>query len=122
MKLIIQNNKIIATVTDDHIGDCIDAPDDFDPSKLQDYYHDGEKLTLRISYTLTPRQFRQALTKLDLRQTVEDGVKNSEQDIQDWFNFSITFSRTDPELLSLAKTLKISNKKIDNIWATGSQL
>lgn len=39
MKLIIQNNRIAATATDAYAGpdEFIDAPEDFDPARMQDY-------------------------------------------------------------------------------------
>jgi len=49
MKLIIQNNKIIAVAIDEYDGaDAIGAPDDFDFNRVAEYTYDGSNFTLPL--------------------------------------------------------------------------
>lgn len=59
---------------------------------------------------------RRALNKKGIRSDVEDYVKNSSQDIQDEWNFSMVLQRSGPFILALQNTLKISDEEMDDIF------
>lgn len=65
MKLIIQNNRIAATATDDYDGpeQYITAPADFDLARMADYRFDGEALTLAPDTRITRLAFRNRFTQ-----------------------------------------------------------
>lgn len=60
MKLIIQNTRIIATATDDYDGPeaFMQAPADFDVTRMGDYVHDGTSLSLPSDTRITRLAFR----------------------------------------------------------------
>lgn len=64
MKLIIQNNRIAATATDDYTGPdaFIAAPADFDLTRMDEYVIVDGVLTLPAQRKLTRLQFRNLFT------------------------------------------------------------
>lgn len=64
MKLIIQNNRIAATATDEYTGpdEYIDAPADFDVTRLGEYRYEDGALAL-ASMTVTRLAFRNRFTQ-----------------------------------------------------------
>lgn len=60
MKLIIQNTRIVATATDDYDGPeaFMQAPADFDVTRMGDYVHDGTSLSLPSDTRITRLAFR----------------------------------------------------------------
>ena len=64
MKLIIQSNRIAATATDAYTGpdEYIDAPADFDVTRIGEYIYDGEALILAPDTRLTKLAFRNRFT------------------------------------------------------------
>lgn len=65
MKLIIQNTRIIATATDDYDGPeaFMQAPADFDVTRISDYVHDGTSLLLPPDTRITRLAFRNRFTQ-----------------------------------------------------------
>ena len=65
MKLIIQNNRIAATATDEYTGpdEYIDAPADFDVTRLGEYRYEDEVLVLAPATRVTRRAFRNRFTQ-----------------------------------------------------------
>ena len=64
MKLIIQNNRIAATATDEYTGpdEYIDAPADFDVTRLGEYRYDDGVLSLQPDTKITRLAFRNRFT------------------------------------------------------------
>jgi len=60
MKLIIQNTRIVATATDDYDGPeaFMQAPADFDVTRMGDYVHDGTSISLPSDTRITRLAFR----------------------------------------------------------------
>lgn len=67
MKLIIYNNRIAATATDEYDGPdvCIPAPKDFDITRMHEYRVVDGLLTLPADRRLTRLQFRNRFTVLE---------------------------------------------------------
>lgn len=67
MRLIIQNNRIAATATEDYDGpeQYITAPADFDLARTADYHYDGEALTLAPDTRITRLAFRNRFTQAE---------------------------------------------------------
>lgn len=67
MKLIIQNNRIVATATDDYEGPelYITAPADFDMARMGDYVYDGTSLSLPPDTRITRLAFRNRFTQAE---------------------------------------------------------
>ena len=67
MKLIIQNNRIAATATNAYAGPdfFIEAPADFDVTRIGEYIYDGEALILAPDTRLTKLAFRNRFTQAE---------------------------------------------------------
>ena len=65
MKLIIQNNRIAATATDDYTGpdEYIAAPPDFDASRMGEYVYADGALSLAADSRITRLAFRSRFTQ-----------------------------------------------------------
>ena len=65
MKLIIQNNRIAATATDEYTGpdEYIDAPADFDVTRLGEYRYEDGALVLAPDTRVTRLAFRNRFTQ-----------------------------------------------------------
>lgn len=65
MKLIIQNTRIVATATDDYDGPeaFMQAPADFDVTRMGDYVYDGTSLSLPSDTRITRLAFRNRFTQ-----------------------------------------------------------
>ena len=65
MKLIIQNNRIAATATDEYTGpdEYIDAPADFDVTRLGEYRYEDGALVLAPATRVTRLAFRNRFTQ-----------------------------------------------------------
>lgn len=65
MKLLIQNTRIVATATDDYDGPeaFMQAPADFDVTRMGDYVHDGTSLSLPSDARITRLAFRNRFTQ-----------------------------------------------------------
>jgi len=127
MKLLIQNNRIAGTATDDYTGpdEFIDAPEDFDESRMSDYvYASGvliypEPLGLP---SISPRQIRQTLTLAGLRASVESAVAAGDQDLKDWWEFSTAFERANPQVIGMAAAMGVTDADLDGLWTLGATL
>ena len=67
MKLLIQQNRVVATATDDYDGpeQFITAPADFDVARMGDYVHDGASLSLPPGTRITRLAFRNRFTQAE---------------------------------------------------------
>lgn len=67
MKLIIQNNRIAATATDAYTGpdEFIDAPADFDVTRLGEYRYEDGALVLTPDTRITRLAFRNRFTSAE---------------------------------------------------------
>ena len=67
MKLIIQNNRIAATATDDYTGpdEFITAPPDFDATRMGEYVYADGVLTIHPDTRITKLAFRNRFTSAE---------------------------------------------------------
>ena len=67
MKLIIQNNRIAATATDDYTGpdEYITAPPDFDAARMGEYVYQDGVLTIHPDSRITKLAFRNRFTSTE---------------------------------------------------------
>lgn len=67
MKLLIQQNRVVATATDDYDGpeQYINAPADFDLARMGDYVYDGTSLSLPPDTRITRLAFRNRFTQAE---------------------------------------------------------
>jgi hypothetical protein len=78
MKLIIQNNRIAATATDEYTGpdEYIDAPADFDITRMGDYVYVNGAISIPSPQVVTMRQARLALLGAGLLDDIDAAINS----------------------------------------------
>ena len=71
---------------------------------------------------VSPRQIRQALTAMALRDPVEYAVSQSDQDTKDWWEFATTFERAHPMVAGMAQALGVSEQQLDQLFILAGSL
>jgi hypothetical protein len=71
---------------------------------------------------ISPRQIRQALTATNLRQSVEAAIAAGTQDLKDWWEYSTSFERLNPEVIAMGTALGKTSAELDALWLLGSSL
>lgn len=71
---------------------------------------------------ISPRQIRQALTRLGFRAAVEAAVAAGDQDLKDWWNHSNPFHRHHEQVLIMAAVLGVTDEQLDAVWILGDTL
>jgi hypothetical protein len=72
---------------------------------------------------LSPRQFRQALTKLGFRQQVDTAIAaSSDQDLKDWYEWTSEFQRDHPAVLAMAQQMGFTDAQLNAVWAYGATI
>jgi hypothetical protein len=120
MKLLIKDNKIIATATDDYTGseETITAPDNFD-SSLTYVIVDGVPVVQGVQ-VITMRQARLALLDAGLLDDVEAAITTPEHKI--WWDYSTTVERKHPLVNAVLTALGKTETEIDELFISASQL
>ncbi len=72
--------------------------------------------------SLSPRQFRQALTALGLRAAVEAAIAAADQDTKDWYEYATSFEWNHSVLIAMATALGKTDADIDALFALGATL
>ncbi len=76
----------------------------------------------QVPQSVTPRQFRQALTRTGLRVAVESFIASADQDTKDWYEFSNSFERQNSVLIAAAHGLGKSDADIDALFVLAAGL
>jgi hypothetical protein len=71
---------------------------------------------------ISPRQIRMALTRVGLRTLVESAVATGNQDLKDWWEFSTSFERLNPQVIAMGEALEQSQQDLDNLWSLGATM
>lgn len=72
--------------------------------------------------SISPRQIRMALTRMSMRQAVEDAVAAGDQDLKDWWEFSTAFERSNVQVDAMRQALGVADAQVDQIWILGASL
>ncbi len=75
-----------------------------------------------IPAAVSPRQIRQALTRVNLRSAVEDAIASGDQDIKDWYEFATTFERNNEHVIEMAELLSITERQLDDLFTLAGTL
>lgn len=132
MKLIIQNNRIAATATDAYTGpdEYIDAPSDFDVTRLGEYRYENGALVLPAPpppTTCTPAQGLIALYAL--KQITEQDILNAIAQIPDpvqrytatiGYQRATTWERGSATMQAMAQLLGLTEADLDGLFACAS--
>jgi len=71
---------------------------------------------------ISPRQIRQALTRVGLREAVETAVADGDQDLKDWWEFSTSYERLNPQVVSMGQALGQTDEQLNALWVLGTTL
>lgn len=109
MKLILQNNRIAATATDDYAGpdDFIDAPADFDIARINEYRIIDGELVIPPSRVLTKLQFMDRFTDEEM-EAIYTAAEESVQ-VEIWlerFKLASEVDLDDPRTISGVQALE----------------
>ena len=83
--------------------------------------HRAVSLNSTIS-PVTPRQMRQALTKMGLRDAVEAIVATAPQDLKDWWEYATSFEIDHPAVVAMANALTIRQSTLEELFALAHSL
>lgn len=72
--------------------------------------------------SISPRQIRQALTKVGMRSAVEQAVAAASQDTKDWWEFATQFERDNTEVIAMGIVLGQTTEQLDKIWTMAAGL
>lgn len=72
--------------------------------------------------SVSPRQIRQALTRVGLRATVEGAIAAGDQDTKDWWEFATQFERQHPMVVTMGQGLKQTDAQMDALWQLAASL
>lgn len=129
MQLIIHQNRITATATDDYTGpdQHIPAPEGFDPSRLAEYIYEGGVLVLPeppAPTTCTPAQGLIALYALKhiTEQDALDAIAQIPDPVQRYtatigYQRATTWERESATMAAMAALLGLSGDDLDALFA-----
>lgn len=75
-----------------------------------------------VPESISPRQFRQALTHFGFRTTVENAIAAASQDMKDWYEYATSFDRSSPVVAAMAAQLGYTSAQMDQVWTYGAAL
>lgn len=123
MKLILQNDRIAGTATDDYTGPdaWIAAPDAYDPAKEYRVI-DGELVEV-VPQVVSSRQAKQSLLRADLLDDVDAAIAASANRAWqiDWADAQ-EFRRDWPALIALQPALGLSDAQVDDLFRLAATL
>jgi len=131
MKLIIQNNRIAGTATDAYTGPdaYIDAPADFDPSRMGDYVFEGGTVSIPppgVPQSVTMRQARLALHAAGLLAGVDAAIaampEPDKTQAQITWEFAATVDRQFGMVPALAAAMGMTDAQIDDLFIAAAKL
>ena len=82
----------------------------------------AEPFVTPVPASVTRRQFKQALNRIELRSPVEVAIAAADQDTKDWYAESLNFERSNPVMNSMAVALGKTPADIDNLFRLAATL
>jgi hypothetical protein len=73
-------------------------------------------------HSVSPRQIRQALTRVGLRPMVESVIASGDQDLKDWYEFSTEFLRDNEHVIAMGVSLGVTDERMDALWRLANSL
>ena len=77
---------------------------------------------LPLNIVVSPRQMRQALNAMNLRNDVETAVATGSQDLKDWWEYATQFEKTHPQVVQMAAELNVSDSTLTDLFVLASTL
>ena len=75
-----------------------------------------------VPAVVTPRQIRLALNAANLRDTVEQAVAVSSQDVKDWWEYALDIERNNSMIKAMAAQLGITEQQLDALFVAAAWL
>lgn len=75
-----------------------------------------------VPRSVTPYQIRAALNEAGLRAAVEAAVAAAPQNVKDAWEFTLSFERYNPTLVSMAAALGLSSDRLDELFIKAGKL
>lgn len=128
MKLIISNQRIVGTATDDYSGpnEFVIAPPDFDESLLAKYLVEDGVLVFAVPTSITARQARLILLARGLLAKVPLAIAQlpspQKEAAQIEWEYATDFERSSPLLMGLGAALGWPPETLDEMFIEGAKL
>lgn len=129
MKILLRNGRIVGSATDTYSGpdEYIEAPTDFDISRISEYLYEGGVLTLYVvPSTCTRRQGRLALLLVNLLGDVEStiaGIPDPTQRMAAQIEYEAeTWERANPFLQAMWAGLGGTEQELDTLFTEAAKL
>lgn len=122
MKLYIEDSKVCAVVSDDHVGgQLIDMPEGFKIEDVGKFNVVDGMLVPSIPKEVTPRQARLALLQATLLDEVELLLVNDKA-MQIWWEYSLDIKRDHPHIIAMGTALGMTEAQLDELFILAGSL
>lgn len=71
---------------------------------------------------VSPRQIRQALSSIGMREAVESAVAAGDQNLKDWWQYATAFEEDHPLVVEMATGLSLDQEALHNLFALAATL
>lgn len=75
-----------------------------------------------VPSTVTPRQFRRALSQAGLRASVEAAIAAADEETRDTWEYAVTIERGHPMLIAMATALDVTSEQLDDLFRLAATL
>lgn len=120
MKLIIQNDRIAATATDEYSGPeaFMDAPDGLDPARLAEYRLVDGQLALRVPESIDPLQGLLAIDAAGMAGVYEAWATDPARTFAEraFIQRAKVWRRDDPLLQGATVALGMTSAQVDDLF------
>lgn len=126
MKALIIEDTIIKNVV--IVDELTEGFEEYvDGAEIGDSIIDGLLIKMQkkqeVPQSISPRQIRQQLTAIGLRQAVEEYVaSSSDYNLKDWWEYSTSFDRNNEILISASSLLGLTDAQVDDLFIEASKL
>jgi len=124
MKLLLKNNIIAGTATDEYTGpmEYITAPADFDINRIADYQVIEGVLTVIVPASVTMRQARLQLLAIGKLAEVDTAVATMGQDAQIAWDYSSVVERNHALIAPMQALLGYTEAQMDELFIAAAKL
>lgn len=130
MKIIIKENRIIATANDEYQGpeEFISVPDDeFDIAKIDQYQITDGHIAPKIPESVSMRQARLVLLQQGILDDVEVAInsindESTRKAVQIEWEYALDIRRDWPALLMITQSMGITDEQLDQMFVVAGTL
>lgn len=76
----------------------------------------------RVPSSVTPRQFRRALSQAGLRAAVEAAIAAADEETQDTWEYAVSIERNHPMLVTMAAAIGVTDAQLDSLFRLAATL